>query len=332
MPGSKAGPGMMLIERAGLVSREMDAIVTLVREQYADHRPQFRYTDPAGARAGLRTAAAGPLATGRMCWQGVEYRVADAHADGRLLGVVAGGGTGKVSLGRDELHFTGGDVFLDPPFQHYSAVLRDCEFEVAQIPWSAAAEVAAEHTGLPAASLRFESMSPVSGQAAVQWSQTVTFCSQQLLNTDTAQISPILVQELTRMIAVVLLEAFPNTIMTSAYLPGPGWVPSSAARHAAEFIETHPDQPLTLSEIATASGVTARALQYAFRRHYGTTPTGYLRKVRLDRAHQELRTADPAAGLTVQEVARRWGWSDSSKFTAAYQQQYGQVPSRTLRT
>jgi AraC-like DNA-binding protein len=81
-----------------------------------------------------------------------------------------------------------------------------------------------------------------------------------------------------------------------------------------------------------AAGVTARALQYAFRRHYGTTPTGYLRQVRLDRAHQELRTADPAAGLTVQAVARRWGWSDSSKFTAAYQQQYGQLPSRTLRS
>jgi AraC-like DNA-binding protein len=323
---------MMLIERAGLVSRDMDAIVAMVREQYADHRPQFRYTDPARARASLRTATAGPLTTGRMCWQGIEYRVSDAHADGRLLGVVAAGGSGKVSLGRDELHFTRGDVFLDPPFQRYSAVLRDCGFEVVQIPWSAAAEVAAEHTGLPAASLRFESMSPVSGQAAVRWSQTVTFCSQQLLNTGTTEVSPILVQELTRMTAAVLLGAFPNTIMTSSYLPGPGWVPSSAARHAAEFIETHASQPLTLSQIAAASGVTARALQYAFRRHYGTTPTGYLRQVRLDRAHQELRTADPAAGLTVQAVARRWGWSDSSKFTVAYQQQYGQVPSRTLRT
>jgi AraC-like DNA-binding protein len=323
---------MMLIERAGLVSRDMDAIVAMVREQYADHRPQFRYTDPARARASLRTATAGPLTTGRMCWQGIEYRVSDAHADGRLLGVVAAGGSGKVSLGRDELHFTRGDVFLDPPFQRYSAVLRDCGFEVVQIPWSAAAEVAAEHTGLPAASLRFESMSPVSGQAAVQWSQTVTFCAQQLLNTDATEVSNILVQELTRMTAAVLLGAFPNTIMTSSYLPGPGWVPSSAARHAAEFIETHASQPLTLSQIAAASGVTARALQYAFRRHYGTTPTGYLRQVRLDRAHQELRTADPAAGLTVQAVARRWGWSDSSKFTVAYQQQYGQVPSRTLRT
>ena len=109
-------------------------------------------------------------------------------------------------------------------------------------------------------------------------------------------------------------------------------MPTAPARRAAAFIEAHADQPVTMAEIAAAAGVTARALQYAFRRHYGTTPTGYLRQVRLDRAHQELRTADPAAGLTVQKVARRWGWSDSSKFTAAYQQQYGQVPSRTLHT
>ena len=331
MPGSEPGPGMMRIERAGLVSRDMDAIVTMVREQYADHRPQFRYTDPARARAGLRTAMAGPLATGRMCWQGVEYRVTDAHADGRLLGVVAAGGTGKVSLGRDELHFTRGDVFLDPPFQHYSAVLRDCEFAGVQIPWSVAAEVAAEHTGLPTASLRFESMSPVSGQAAVRWSQTVTFCSQQLLNTDATEASPILVHELTRMTAAVLLGAFPNTIMTSAYLPGPGWVPSSAARHAAEFIETHASQPLTLSQIATASGVTARALQYAFRRHYGTTPTGYLRRVRLERAHQELQATDPGSGLTVKAVALRWGWASHSRFTVAYHERFGVLPSHTLR-
>lgn len=332
MPGREPGPGMMPIKRTSLVSRDLDAIVATVREQYTEHRPQFRYTDPGQARAGLESATAGPLATGRMCWEGIEYKVTDAHSDGMLLGAVTAGGSGSVWLGRDELRFGRGDVFLDPPFQPYSAMLRDCEFAVVQIPWSAAAELAAEHTGLPAASLRFESMSPVSGQAAAQWGQTVTFCSQLLLTAGATEISPILVQEITRMTAAVLLGAFPNTIMTTAYLPGPGWVPSSAARQAAEFIETHAGQPLTLSQIATAAGVTARALQYAFRRHYGTTPTGYLRQVRLDRAHQELRTADPAAGLTVHAVARRWGWSDSSKFTAAYQQQYGQLPSRTLRS
>jgi AraC-like DNA-binding protein len=322
---------MLPIERSALVSQEMDAIVGIVRQRYAEHRPSFRYTDPAQALASIDSATAGPLSAGHMKWRGIEYRVTEAHSDGMLLGVVTASGSGAVSLGRDELTFAPGDVFLDPPFLPYGAVLRNCEFRVLQIPWAAAGEVAAEHTGLPAASLHFESMAPVAGEAD-RWAQTVSFCSQQLLKTDHTEISPILVQELTRMTAAVLLGTFPNTLMTTAYERGPGWVPSSAVRHAAEFIETHADRPLTLSEIAAAAGLTGRALQYAFRRHFGTTPTGYLRQVRLNRAHHELRAADPAAGLTVSAVARKWGWATGSKFTAAYQQQYGQLPSHTLHS
>lgn len=65
MPGSEPGPGMMLVDRAELVSRDMDAVVTMVREQYAEHRPQFRYTDPAQARAGLKTPARRPTSSRR---------------------------------------------------------------------------------------------------------------------------------------------------------------------------------------------------------------------------------------------------------------------------
>jgi transcriptional regulator GlxA family with amidase domain len=77
--------------------------------------------------------------------------------------------------------------------------------------------------------------------------------------------------------------------------------------------------------------VRLRALQYAFRRRYDTTPMGYLRRVRLERAHQQLQAADPAAGVTVGQIARRWGWANQAKFAAAYRMQYGMPPSRTLR-
>ncbi len=80
---------------------------------------------------------------------------------------------------------------------------------------------------------------------------------------------------------------------------GPGRYPPGAARRAAEFIEAYADQPITAADIAAQAGVTLRALQYAFRRHYGITPTGYLRRIRLERARAELREADPASGLTV---------------------------------
>ncbi len=48
-----------------------------------------------------------------------------------------------------------------------------------------------------------------------------------------------------------------------------------------------------LSDIAAAVGVTPRSVQYTFRRHLGTTPLEYLRRVRLDRAHRDLQAADP---------------------------------------
>jgi transcriptional regulator GlxA family with amidase domain len=70
----------------------------------------------------------------------------------------------------------------------------------------------------------------------------------------------------------------------------------------------------------------------AFMRHYDTTPTGYLRRVRLERAHRELRDADPSDGTTVAAIARRWGWANSSHFAVVYREAYGRYPRHTLRT
>ena len=62
------------------------------------------------------------------------------------------------------------------------------------------------------------------------------------------------------------------------------------------------------------------------------TATWYLRRVRLALAHQQLRTADPASGVTVAAVARQWGWASPSQFSAAYRRQFGLPPSQTLRS
>ena len=91
------------------------------------------------------------------------------------------------------------------------------------------------------------------------------------------------------------------------------------------------DQPLTLAGIAAQAGVTPRALQHAFRRQYDTVPMSYLRQVRLERAHQDLLAADPAAGHTVAAIARRWGFTRADRFAAAYRTAYGRPPSHTLR-
>ena len=86
----------------------------------------------------------------------------------------------------------------------------------------------------------------------------------------------------------------------------------------------------TLLASPAAANVTIRAVQIAFRRHYGTTPAGYLRRVRLERARQDLLAADPARE-SVTAVAHRWGFASPGQFTAAYQQAYGVTPDQTLR-
>ena len=108
-------------------------------------------------------------------------------------------------------------------------------------------------------------------------------------------------------------------------------MPPATVRRAAAFIDAHAGQPVTVAEIAAAAGVTARALQYAFRRHYDTTPAGYLRQIRLTRAHRQLQAADPATGATVAQIARRWGWASPASFATAYRKQYGMSPRHTLR-
>ncbi|TQM57907.1 helix-turn-helix transcriptional regulator [Humibacillus xanthopallidus] len=107
-------------------------------------------------------------------------------------------------------------------------------------------------------------------------------------------------------------------------------VESDTMVRALDFIENHCAQPLSLTDVAEAAGVTPRGLQYAFRRMLGTTPMEYLRGVRLDRAARELSLGDPDRALTVTETAMRWGFYHPGRFAAAYLERFGEAPHETL--
>jgi AraC-like DNA-binding protein len=101
-------------------------------------------------------------------------------------------------------------------------------------------------------------------------------------------------------------------------------------RAAQAFIEANAREPLTITEIAKAAGVGVRGLQQGFQRSLDMSPMRYLRQVRLREAHRELRTGDPT-GLTVGDVAARWGFHHQGRFAAEYRQRYGCPPVETLR-
>jgi len=99
---------------------------------------------------------------------------------------------------------------------------------------------------------------------------------------------------------------------------------------AVAFIEERAGDDISVTDIAGAAFVTVRAVQLAFRRYLGTTPLGYLRRVRLERAHQQLLSADPDR-TTVTAVAADWHFTNASRFSGYYRAAYGVSPAQTLR-
>ncbi|GAA3220845.1 AraC family transcriptional regulator [Pseudonocardia petroleophila] len=101
-------------------------------------------------------------------------------------------------------------------------------------------------------------------------------------------------------------------------------------RQAVDLLEDGPEQPWTVTDLARRVGLTTRGLQAGFARHVGVAPMAHLRRVRVERAHQDLLAADPAH-CSVAEVAYRWGFTHLGRFAAVYRERYGRPPSRTLR-
>ncbi|MGW4158972.1 AraC family transcriptional regulator [Streptomyces sp. NPDC004788] len=97
-----------------------------------------------------------------------------------------------------------------------------------------------------------------------------------------------------------------------------------------DAVRARPEHPFTTTELAALARVSVRRLQESFREYVGMSPMAYVREVRLDRVHEELRAGDPD-GLAVGEVAWRWGFTHPGRFAAQYRARFGEPPSRTLR-
>jgi AraC-like DNA-binding protein len=101
-------------------------------------------------------------------------------------------------------------------------------------------------------------------------------------------------------------------------------------RDALDFMRANMHQPLTLSDVAAAAGISVRSLQYGFRRFRNVTPLAYLRDIRLEAVQAEL--SSPLNALSIRDVALKWGFAHMGHFAARYRATYGEAPSETARS
>ena len=111
----------------------------------------------------------------------------------------------------------------------------------------------------------------------------------------------------------------------------PGAAPPRPIRRAAELIETHAGEPLTVEDVAVATGMSVRALQEGFRRYLELHSHGLIcARSGSGAPGEELSAADPTC-TTVTEIAVRCGFLHAGRFSARYHKRFGESPFVTLR-
>ncbi|MBO8196128.1 AraC family transcriptional regulator [Streptomyces oryzae] len=299
-----------------------------LRRTYTEHTPQLS-GDRDRFRFDAALTQAGAIGVERLA-HSMRMR-AEAEPSHCVYVVQVLGGTLEVAAGRNALRSGPGDLHLCDPYAPTLVNWDNVRLGVVRIGLREVERVAADLAGTETATARLSFARPVSPERARYWQAVVRHIGHDVLGNPQAAASPLILDEAARLLATAALATFPHTSAERSRLPSPGWLAPAALRRAMAYIDANAAHPLTLRDIAQAARSSPRALQHAFARHCETTPTGYLRQVRLEGAHRELQAADPSQ-VTVAAVAARWGFAKAGRFSAQYRERYGVSPSHTLRT
>lgn len=204
---------------------------------------------------------------------------------------------------------------------------NSARFDVIKVEAEALQRVAADWHSSLGQQTRFLNWRPRSRAAVRAWHRALDYVVATLTSADTAA-QPRIAAGMANLVAGALLECYPSNL--TEHDPASDLALPETLKEAVSFIHRHAAEDIGINEVAAAVHLTPRAVQYLFRRQLDTTPTEYMRRVRLSRAHQELMTATSPAS-TVTEIAQRWGFAHTGRFAVLYRQTYGQSPHTTLR-
>lgn len=132
---------------------------------------------------------------------------------------------------------------------------------------------------------------------------------------------------LSRFLAQRCIDGFVAAVTRDAD-PGTTSPDAAVVDRALEAILHSSGPPLSLGELATYVGMSARSVQQAFRRELDETPMQVQRRERLRRVRHDLLAAEP--GGQVAALAARHGFAHMGRFSSQYQREFGELPSRTL--
>lgn len=302
---------------------------------------EFRATDVGEAEAHLRARygavalSDAPLAFGERVRADSDFAMVEHDYGGRFT---IGGELDVVSVGLpyraesydwevgEERGRGSGQPVLFQPGQRFVTHVDHVVMRAVTFDRGALARTAAALFAVDPFVVRFASARPSSSAIGRLWASMVEFATERD-DPAYALVHASVRSALTRL----LLEAFPLTDRPAARRATAvaRWF---GYRRAVEFMDDNASLPITIADIAAASGLPQPELESAFRTHsrLEPTPLSYLRRVRLEAARDDLLAADPRT-VTVVEIARRWGFVSPVRFAARFREAFGLDPVEALR-
>ncbi|WP_406690132.1 AraC family transcriptional regulator [Saccharopolyspora sp. ID03-671] len=312
-----------------LRSRDLDEVQELGERLFAPHRLEL--SDRAGALDALVNAVGIQDVTIGYVRYGPPVRITVADMSDTYQINIPVTGAMKISDGRDTI-IAGPrrPAVMVPGARYVGQWTLGCTQLAVNITRAALDDELARLLGRPISGpIRFDLGMDLAESAVQSWFSAVRLAVAEIDRSRSVLLDPRTAGHLERILITGLLLSARHDHSAALAEPHPQPGPSTV-RRAVEIIEARAGEPLSVTDVAEAVGVSVRSLQEGFRAHVGVSPMAYLRDVRLVGAHRCLSQASPET-TTVTDVACRWGFTHLGRFAAAYQRKYGVAPSRTLR-
>ena len=97
---------------------------------------------------------------------------------------------------------------------------------------------------------------------------------------------------------------------------------------AADYLEAHAHEPLSMTALCRELGARERTLYLGFQERFGLSPHAYLIMLRMDAARKALTSAPP--GTRVTDIVFGFGIGRLGRFSMEYRRRFGESPSATL--
>lgn len=175
--------------------------------------------------------------------------------------------------------------------------------------------------------LAFIPLMDLGNAASAAWGNTARQLFDELQRSPQLFELPLVRTQFEQTLMTALLAWQPNNLSGRLGEPAARVLPRHV-KLAADYMQAHPEQPISVETLAVISGVSGRSLYSGFQQFLGVSPMRYLRDVRMKRVREDL--LDPRQPRSVTELVTRWGFFQLGRFAIEYRRRYAETPRETL--